>query len=115
MADHDSMNEALRRSTEAANKADDTRRKAASQDATKRTEEARKASEETLDEQSNRQPEPSQEAADQIAVGAYNLHEPEELEQPEGPAQRAADGVPDVLTRQLQAAGGEPYKTRSAG
>ena len=94
--------------------ADDNQRKAALAEAKKASEENRKSAEETLAEQGAMKPVPSQEESDAIKLGVVDPLEREDDEQPDGPAARAAAGAPDVLTRQLSAAKGGEYKTRSA-
>ena len=106
----------VQKSKDAARKAAEERQKAAGEQAKKDTEAARKSSEETLAEQSAMKPDPTQEELDAIKVGAAKPEQRKEVAQPEGPAQRASEGRPDVLARQL---GVEPgsgdYKTRSGG
>ena len=92
----------------------DEQRKASLADAKKTSEENRKSAEETLAEQAGMKPVPSQEEADAIKLGVADPLEREDDEQPDGPAARAVAGAPDVLTRQLNAATGGEYKTRSA-
>ena len=94
--------------------ADNDPRKAALAEAKKTSEENRKSAEETLAEQAGMKPVPSQEESDAIKLGVVDPLEREDDEQPDGPAARAAAGTPDVLTKQLSAASGGEYKTRSA-
>ena len=108
----DAERQATAQANEEVRKADEERRKTAAEEGKKGTEAARKASLETLKEQEAMKPVPSQEGADAIKAGADPL-ENEEIKQPEGPAQRAAQGAPDVLTRQINPDGGGEYKTRS--
>jgi hypothetical protein len=103
MVDQARLAEESAKAAEERRKDDEERRKAAGEEAKKGTEAARAASLETLQEQEAMKPVPSQEDADAIKAGADPL-ENEEIEQPEGPAQRAAAGRPDVLTRQLEPA-----------
>jgi hypothetical protein len=85
------QNEADKAAAEA-READQQRRQQLAEQVKRQSEEARKASEETLREQESMRPEPSQEEADLIKVGAVNPLERKETEQPqEGPAARAAE------------------------
>ena len=108
----DAERQAMAQVNEDVRKADEERRKAAAEESKKGSEAARKASLETLQEQEAMKPVPSQEGADAIKAGADPLGN-EEIKQPDGPAQRAAEGRPDVLTRQLNPDTGGEYKTRS--
>jgi hypothetical protein len=73
------------------------------------------AIQETIDEQANMRPVPSQEKANLMRAGAYDpLQDAEEVEQPEGPAARAARGDPDVLRAAVANQQGATYQTRSA-
>jgi hypothetical protein len=110
----DADREAAAKVNEEVRKADDERRKAAAEEAKKSAEEARQSAEETLAEQGGMKPEPSQEEADLIKVGASDPAKRKGEQQPEGPASRAAQGQPDRLTRSLEGAKGGEYETRSA-
>jgi hypothetical protein len=113
MADN-SPQEVMRRSTEESRKADEQHRKAVGVEAKKGTEAARKSSMEVLKEQASMRPEPSQEEADQIKVGARDPLESEEgQKQPsDGPATRAAGGEPDAVFRPQVPGGPANYNTR---
>jgi membrane protein involved in colicin uptake len=103
MVDQGYLAEQSAKAAEETRQADEERRKAAVEVAKKGTEAARKASLETLAEQEAMKPVPSQEGCDAIKAGGDPL-ENEEIEQPDGPAARAAEGRPDVLTRQFEPA-----------
>lgn len=109
----DAERQASAQATEEVRKADEERRKKSGEIAKQNTELARKDSEETLAEQNAMKPDPSQEEADAIKAGVDPAKR-KEVQQPEGPAQRAAQGAPDALTRQVNPDAGGEYKTRSA-
>jgi len=98
-----------------ARRADADARKARATLVQKQTEQQRKAIDETLNEQANQKPVPSQEDANLMRAGAYDpLTDAKEVKQPEGPAQRASEGNPDVLRASVADTSGATYQTRSA-
>ena len=110
----DADRQAMTQANEEVRKADDERRKKSGEVAKQNLELARKDSEETLAEQNAMKPDPSQEECDAIKAGAADPSKRKEVQQPEGPAQRSAQGAPDALTRQINPDAGGEYKTRSA-
>ena len=110
----DADRQAMTQANEEVRKADEERRKKSGEIAKQNLDLARKDSEETLAEQRDMKPDPSQEEADAIKAGVADPAKRKEVEQPEGPAQRAAQGAPDALTRQVNPDAGGEYKTRSA-
>ena len=101
-----------------AQKAEEERRRLAEEQAKAGTDAARQSSAETLNEQSGMKPVPSQEDADRMKTGAYRVGEDAPVEQPEGPAQKAAEETAaaneDALKRTAAPAPdqGATYKTR---
>lgn len=99
-------------------KAAEQQRKAAENAAREGTDEARQSSEETLQEQGGMKPEPSQEDADRMKTGAYQVGEDSGQDQPDGPAARAAAEAAaaneEAQNRAAGASGAAPYKTRDS-
>ena len=110
----DADRQAMTQANEEVRKADEERRKKSGEIAKQNLDLARKDSEETLAEQNAMKPDPSQEECDAIKAGAVDPSKRKEVPQPDGPAQRAAQGAPDALTRQVNPDAGGEYKTRSA-